>query len=59
MKKFKSLNAEQMSAVKGGENLRAGETLISAGYDAGGHYVIVDTGTSCLKRYQTCVFDEY
>ncbi|NOQ73537.1 MAG: hypothetical protein GQ574_16140 [Crocinitomix sp.] len=57
MKNFKSLSKKQMYSVKGGEPVGPGETYMGGGYDAGGHYIIVDTGTACVKRYQPCAFE--
>lgn len=56
MKNIKRLSQEQMSMVKGGEGVGIGETYMGGGHDAGGHYIIVDTGTECVKRYQPCEF---
>lgn len=45
MKKFNELSAKQMNRVKGGES------VIGSGRDEGGAFVVVDTGSSCEKRY--------
>lgn len=57
MKKFKKLKDTELNSVKGGEPVGPGETYLGGGYDAGGHFIIVDTGTSCVKRYQPCAFE--
>lgn len=50
MKKFKKLLTIEMSRVKGGG------TIIGRGSDEGGDYVVIDTGSSCEKRY---LFPDY
>ena len=38
-------------------SIKGGETTIGSGHDSGGYYIIVDTGSSCEKRYtDTCEF---
>ncbi len=57
MKKFKALSTQEMSKIHGGEDVGPGETFMGAGYENGRHYIIVDTGTACVKRYQPCAFE--
>jgi len=57
MKNVKVLSNEEMYNVRGGENVGLGETYMGGGYDEGGHYIIVDTGSACVKRYQPCAFE--
>ena len=46
MKNFKELSEKELGSIKGGEI-----TIMGQGTDAGGNYVIVDNGTSCVKVY--------
>ncbi|NOQ73535.1 MAG: hypothetical protein GQ574_16130 [Crocinitomix sp.] len=52
MKNFAKLSNEQMNSVKGGE-------LMGTGHDEGGHYNIVDNGTSCEKVYIDCDYEPF
>ncbi|MFK7784164.1 MAG: hypothetical protein AB8B56_03550 [Crocinitomicaceae bacterium] len=56
MKNVTVLSDEEMHSVRGGESVGPGETYMGGGHDAGGHYIIVDTGSECVQRYQPCDF---
>jgi len=48
MNNFKALNREEMHMVKGGAT-----TIMGSGTDEGGFFVILDTGTQCVKVYSS------
>ena len=55
MKKLKEFKSFQLSA-KEKLTVKGGETILAEGIDSGGHYYVIDDGSSCVKVYRECEF---